>query len=307
MTNIDLFDDEMNFLSTKDYPNKTYFLENSFDHEDNGENEEIDIHSNFNNTDINNLFYDKVKSENFESLSFFEAEDNLNVDNKIIRNFLYVPKKEPKTKTKLGRKTKNSDEKGNHTRDKEDNMIRKSKVIFKDSFLDFINSKLEETFPKNFKITIDGKEYKVKLLKIIQNKVKDTNVEFNKKLLNDTIKDFFSDKIGGNFTNYPKNFNELLFKKLSEMDNGKKIISMVNMTFLEWLKYFRMDEDIFKDPEYSSLNGLEKDFLGLREKLSEKYNENYIHNLIHLIKNFEIIYENKRGRELRKPKSNTFK
>ena len=30
MTNIDLFDDEMNFLSTKDYPNKTYFLENSF-------------------------------------------------------------------------------------------------------------------------------------------------------------------------------------------------------------------------------------------------------------------------------------
>ena len=75
MTNIDLFDDEMNFLSTKDYPNKTYFLENSFDHEDNGENEEIDIHSNFNNTDINNLFYNKVKSENFESLSFFEAEN----------------------------------------------------------------------------------------------------------------------------------------------------------------------------------------------------------------------------------------
>ena len=90
-----------------------------------------------------------------------------------------------------------------------------------------------ETFPKNFKITIDGKEYKVKLLNIIQNKVKDTNVEFNKKLLNDTIKDFFSDKIGGNFTNYPENFNELLFEKLSEMDNGKKIISMVNMTFLE--------------------------------------------------------------------------
>ena len=69
------------------------------------------------------------------------------------------------------------------------------------------------------------------------------------------------------------------------------------MTFLDCLKYFRMDEDVYNDPDYSCLKGLEKYFLQLRKELSAaKYNETYIDNLIQLFKDFEKVYGNKKSR-----------
>ena len=210
-------------------------------------------------------------------------------------------------KKKLGRKRKNSSEVGNHTRNNMDNMIRKIKVILKEAILKFINSKLEEMFQQKYKITIEGKEYKIKLLNISQEKVKNTNVEFNRKLFNETIRDFLSEKICKNFTKYPKDLNKILIETFYEIEIGDKITCILDKTFLECLRYFRMDDDIFNTPEYSCLKGLEKDFLNLRQNLSIKnYDEAYINKLIGLIKNFEKVYENKKSRKPRKQKFKNF-
>ena len=305
MTYYDL-DNEINSLYQKDL-NRNDYLDKSFGDEENDENNgnNENFYKNFIGTESNDIFSEKHNSEKLGSLYLSKDEDILNIDeNK--KNILNIIQTETKTKPKLGRKTKNCTETGIHTKYKEDNMLRKIKVILKKSFMDFINTKMEEIFQKNSRIIIDGKEYKIKLLNLRQDIVKNINVEFNKKLLNERIKDFFNYKISASFRNYPDNFNELLMDKLYEIENGEKITCILEKTFIECLRYFRMDEEIFRDPEYSCLKGLEKGFLSLKQNLSKNYDEEYIEKLIQLIKNFEKVFEDKKGREPRTSKSNIY-
>lgn len=304
MTYYDL-DNEINSLYQKDL-NRNDYLDKSFGDEENDENNgnNENFYKNFIGTESNDIFSEKHNSEKLP-LYLSKEENILNIDeNK--KNILNIIQTETKTKPKLGRKTKNCTETGIHTKYKEDNMLRKIKVILKNSFMDFINTKMEEIFQKNSRIIIDGKEYKIKLLNLRQDIVKNINVEFNKKLLNERIKDFFNYKISTSFRNYPVNFNELLMDKLYEIENGEKITCILEKTFIECLRYFRMDEEIFRDPEYSCLKGLEKGFLSLKQNLSKNYDEEYIEKLIQLIKDFEKVFEDKKGREPRTSKSNIY-
>ena len=305
MTYFDDLDNEINSLYQKDL-NRNDYLDKSFGDGENDENNGNgeNFYKNCIGTELNDIFYEKHNSEKLDSLYLSKEEDILNIDeNK--KNILNIIQTETKT-PKLGRKTKNCTETGIHTKYKEDNMLRKIKVILKKSFMDFINTKMEEIFKKDSKIIIDGKEYKIKLLNLRQDKVKNINVELNKKLLNERIKDFFNYKISTSFRNYPVNFNELLMDKLYEIENGEKITCILEKTFIECLRYFRMDEEIFRDPEYSCLKGLEKGFLSLKQNLSKNYDEEYIEKLIQLIKDFEKVFEDKKGREPRTSKSNIY-
>ena len=310
MNNFYFSDLHMDYSSSFDNQYNSGFFNNSFDKEINEEN---DLNGNDFNTEKNNSFLDINNSVRHDSPNLFILDNKIDIDDKFkfefepLNDLLYVQNTEPSTKPKLGRKSKNSNEKGNHTRDKQDNLIRKVKVIIKKALINFINSKLNQIFSENEKISINGKEYKIKLLNIKQNKVTLTNVIFNQQMLNETIKDFFSEQISGNFSNYPNNFNELLIKKIYEMKNGEKITCIFEKKFLECLKYFRMDKDIFKNPKYSCLEGLEKNFLGLEEKLlSDGYDKPYIKKLFELINNFEIVYREKKARKPRKTKKNSY-
>ena len=201
MTNFDSLDYELKYLSTKDNRNfNYYYLDKSFDSFEYINNNDI-------GTESNNKIFEQNNFEIFNQ-SILE-EDNIN-DNKNL--FLFVSENKhliiESQKQKLGRKKKDSHEKGKHTKEKIDNMVRKLKVIFKNSLIKFINSMMLKIFRKD-KVMIMGKEYTIQLLKIKQDKVKETGVEFNKNLLNEQIKDFFNDEISRNYTNYPKNFNGL--------------------------------------------------------------------------------------------------
>ena len=310
MNNFYFSDFQLDYSSNFDNQCDGGFFNDSFDKEISDEN---DLNDKDYNTEKNNSFFDTKNNEKYESPNILILDNKIDLDDKFnygfepLNDLLYIQNTEPSTKPKLGRKSKNSNEKGNHTREKEDNLIRKAKVIIKKALIDFINSKLNQIFSQNGKISINGKEYKIKLLNIKQNKVKLINVNFNQQMLNDTIKNFFSEEISGNFSNYPANFNELLIKKIYEMKNGEKITCIFEKTFLECLKFFRMDKDIFKNPKYSCLEGLEKNFLELEKKLlSEGYDKPYIKKLFTLINNFEIVYREKKARKPRKTKSKSY-
>ena len=217
---------------------------------------------------------------------------------------LYTPeiKKEVKEKSFLGRKKKNSGEIGKHTKYFEDNMIRKFKPYLKDALKDLINSNIKKNinFPDNI---IAGQKYKkIEILNINQKQVMDTSVEMNRELLQKTIKEFFSVDISGNYSSYPKNFNEILMQELYKIENGEKVTCILEKTILESIKYFRNDEEALSDSKYSCLKGLEKSFIDFKKKLLKKNNEEYTNHMIDLIKNFEDIFYNKRSREKRSKK-----
>jgi len=245
-------------------------------------------------SELNNLFFEPNYSNNNtnELPKNIISSQNINSPeiNQIIR---------PKTKL-LGRKKKNSGEIGKHNKYAENNMTRKMKVIIKNDLLDFINSKIKKELNLS-NIIINGKIYKdneIKLLNIKQDQIKDTNVDFNLTFLNTKIKDILSEKISkNNRIKYPSNFNEILINKIYQIEYGESITSILDMTFLECLKYYRKDEDIINDAKYSCLKGLEKGFENLKERLmNNNEEEDYVDKLIELIKKFEELYSKKKSR-----------
>ena len=281
--------DPIDFISTIDiFPNTNQELFNlSF------ENEE-DIKSNFDPTQLNNIFNENNYSNIYEIPNYNPIEQNniklQNPSNKLEKNIKL-----------LGRKTKNS-EPGEHTKYSEDNMTRKIKVLLKNDLLEFINDKIKTDLNLS-EITIDGKIYKndqIKLLNIKQTKTLDITVDGIKVYLNTKIKDIFNYEISKNKKNYPPNFNALLIDKLYEMENTESITSIMDKTMLECLKYYRKDEDMIDNYEYVCLKGLEKKFEGLKDRLmknpEKKNDEKYVDELIKLIMEFEDVYYKKRPR-----------
>ena len=304
MSHFDSLDIELQFL-TKNTINNEDFLNKSFEEAQSEYSKKDDDFE----TQLNKLFYipESLNPEILESENVNIAQKNTpnaSPNNVTQKNVLYIleTKKELKQKSFLGRKKKNSGEIGEHTKNSEDNMIRKFKPRLKKALKDLINSRIKENikFPDNI---INGQKYKtIEILDINQKQAKDTSVEMNRELLQKTIKDFFSVNISGNYSNYPKNFNEILIKELYKKENGEKVTCILEKTVLESIKYFRKDEDVINDPNYSCFKGLEKSFEDFKQELLIKNNEKYTNNMIYLIKNFENMYYNKRSRAKRSKK-----
>ena len=298
MENYDSLDYQIYYLSTNDNQKNSNFLDESFDFVLNEYNKE-------NKTLLNNIFFTPYNSEQLDSPSIDMVQQNLNNinANKVIpQNLANNPshQSEMKKNKLLGRKKKNSGEKGVHNKYSEDNIIRKIKQNITNALRIFINLKIKEYLDLS-KITVNGiKHKKMEIIKIKQDQVVDLDVEKNKKLLNTKIKDYLSDERSGNFSKYPSNFNELLFQKIYEIDNGKKVVCILEMTILESLRYYRMDEDIMGDPNYFCLKGLENSFLELKNELLEDNDELYYNKFIYYIKNYESIILKKNGRTKRK-------
>ena len=189
-----------------------FFLNNSLDNNDG---------LNLNDDDLFSL----GGNLNYE---FFNESENYCMDysygnNTINPNFEEQPKLINKTnkttafksveKNKLlGRKRKNSESKGKHTKYDLDNRVRKVKVLFKNALLEFINSKM-----KNIQVIVEikGKKYIAsELLNIRPKLIEDININANKTLLVTPIKNILSDNISGAYKNYPKDYNKIVIEKI---------------------------------------------------------------------------------------------
>lgn len=274
----------------------------------------LDFNQNLNNQLNANYFFQLELNNSFEEENYYNENNFINIHNEeenIIPNQDIIPIYNIASNINnvqndlnsqyvahnfiLGRKTKKSGLTGPHGKYAEDNRVRKVKVCLKDSLFRKINSEIQKNA---ISINIDGKEYKVDgLLNINQEQTINTTVGENLKLLKRKLKDFFSVGISNKFKNYPKNFNKLIIEKLYQ-ENFTNVTSILDKTFLDSLKYFRKDKDVYDNEEFSCLQGIEKDFEELPQKFRKEGHDNrYINMVINLINNFEQIYYEKTPRE----------
>ena len=83
---------------------------------------------------------------------------------------------------------------------------------------------------------------KMQLLKLKQNSKESTKAEYNKNLLNRTLKSIFSEEVSGKYLRYNPNHNKDLIEKLiNDKDETKREIfsKLFNLTFMNCLNYFR--------------------------------------------------------------------
>ena len=205
-------------------------------------------------------------------MDYINYQDIQNIDMSLLRK-----KREDETKYNKNGHTKYSDE----------NSRRKIKRMIINELLDFINLKIVEKYNSN----IGNGMLKKKLMKINQEQIINTNIEYNQNFLNKNLKDIFSQNISGRITNYPKEQNKILINELiNENDVDKKIYfqNLFELTFLDCLKYFRNDEENIKE-----LQGMKK-FSDLEKDIEEKEGIDYAkHIFIYLNMYEKLIYKKK--------------
>ena len=246
-----------------------------------------------NNKVINNEIQLNILRD--ENTNFTTNKNNKSKKNSISKNVSKFHKdmnkenlnKDGSKKKLLGRKTSNSLDKGDHDKYKDDNIMKKIRILLSAEISIFINGKIEELYKNN-----NGEKTEIKkLLKLSEIKY---NVNSEKELLNKTLKNIFTSlPISNRFIHCEKNHNEKLIQKLlDENDVEKKIIfeKLLNLTFLDCLKHFRDEE---KKPELEGMAAI--------EKICKKFNkykdyENYVDNFKKMVNNYEKILNKKNGR-----------
>ena len=256
------------------------------------EESELIVKLNNNDRDAINTLIEILPKTSYKS-------ESLKISESIMIN---IPKNKTVNKKNLGRKTKSSGEVGLHNEYSQDNLIRKSKKVFSDAILEFINSKIKDLNTQLI-ITIDNKEYEVeKLLNLGQKITKDTSVRGNKALLKTPIKNILF-QISGKYKtyNYPKSYNMAVIDELCTNEKYLEIRNILNLDYLNCLKYYRRDEDALKDDNLECLKGLEKIFDRLPKDLKkEGKDKSYEKALINTIKDIDNTFNDKKARKKRK-------
>lgn len=189
------------------------------------------------------------------------------------------------TKKALGRKRKNSKEKGVHNKYCEDNIIRKIKSTILLHLLDFINSVINKTYEGEI-----GKGFfKKELKKISQRQIVD--IKGNKLFLIKSLKEIFSDDISSKYTNFPPNQNRKIIEDLlneEDLEKKNKFQRLFSLTFLNCLEHFRGTKTFIELEGFENYDNKEEKFCDDKE---------YLYLFEYYIYHFENVINRKRHRK----------
>ena len=174
-----------------------------------------------------------------------------------------------------------------HDKYVKENMLKKLKIAFinKNGIINFTNSTIRND--NKLLKSLGNKLF----LEINTDKLKESNVQYNKGLLNKKIKDILNVEISKIYGKEKKDYNIKLIDQINACEEGKIIKDILEKTFLECLRYYRKDKEYINNIKYSCLNGLQNQFDNLIEKLKEKHEEKYVNEFIDFIKNYENFIE----------------
>jgi len=215
--------------------------------------------------------YEKIKNEIIPKLNISESLKNKFVYNEAIISLdqnlsdeAYLAKKtrdrnkvkEEKTTKKLGRKTKDDDEKGNHTKFSQDNIVKKIKsnsigiltttineilkaVLGEEKYNDYTKSMRKYSSNKEIGNEPLIKDLNYKL--VVDDLKRDKNLEF----YDMTLKDFFSNPISTKYSTFEPHANKKIIEELLEKEGDSKIINFIfNLRFGDWFDIFTKKENL---------------------------------------------------------------
>ena len=244
-----------------------------------------EIKSNYTTGQNTKDVYNKIEKSHKNYLDKID-EKLKNEGNEIENNEISGP---TQNKPLLGRKKKNSNHVGKHTKYSEDNVIRKIKAIIISSLKDFINSVISNAYDNNIGKGVFRKE----LLKMNQNQI--VKSKYNREFLNKSLKEIFSEDISTKYNNYQPDHNRRVIKYLlNEKDFNKQTLftNLFDLKFLECVKHIRGEN------QNNLLNGLAS-LENLLDNLCEKCenDEEYLELFQYYTNNLETIIGNKRRRK----------
>ena len=175
-------------------------------------------------------------------------------------------------KKKRGRPRNNNSKKKikEHTKEDNDNILKKFRTIIIYGITEFLNEKIKEDFPKD------------KILKIPYKLISDTTIKGDIEFINKTLKDIFSSEISEKYKTKDRNYNKILIQKMYEKEKYKKLL---DKTIKECIKQIKNEDD-------EILKGLKGKFNVKIYLKKEKPNNSYVVKVDKMFRNYEeIIYK----------------
>ena len=194
---------------------------------------------------------------------------------------------------KRGRKNINQDDTNNtnleniaevknvHDKSYSDNIRRKIKSLYHKYIINLLNSLIKQKF----------KRITMKFLKMKLRITKDVGIEYNRELLNSSIKSIIVN-VSKKFKNQDNNINVIKF--IETQKDNEKILQILNMTYKDlYTNYY------LKSTKNSLLNNSFEDH---KEKLLKKFGKEYLQLFIENSEKFVDFYINGKKRKSRKPR-----
>ena len=261
--------------------------------------------------DFSNISFDlKESNENFpygrtEPMTFpafqknFDENMNPNFEEEInnsykigpnVLNGILINEENTKKNKKKGRKNKNSDEEGDHTKYTEDNMIKRIRI----NYINFLINK------SNKEINNSYHDKTLLLKKLNPNQANIYRVEENKIFIHKKLKDIFSDDISNKYKTFEPKYNQKVIEKLMNEENlekKEKFTKLFNITFIESLEHLCGKKIIEGLEGFGTLD----EFI---DNYFKKEEEEYKEKLRKLTSKYKEIVENKKKRKKKETKIN---
>lgn len=249
--------------------------------------------------DFFNGFFPSLEEEHSLPTPYIEKNNNScnNLLNKDLHDIMIeitnsFSKEETKDTKKFIKKKKSINYKNKYEKI---NLLRKIKIISLDLILKFINKKIAEVYNNNLEEGINTKV----LLKINPQQIKNMCADYNKKLLNKTLREIFSADISKKFIRYPPSHNrDIIEKLLNEEDKEKKetFVFLFNKTYKECIQHLRDDIKV------KGLEGLEENYYNYINNQMIDLEENeegikYKNEFENMFKEFDKTFTNKKARK----------
>lgn len=238
-------------------------------------------------------FYKNLSNNNTSEITNLNSED-VNKKDKVFS----IIKMKSKKNNLLGRKRfseknlENNTEKG-HTKYAFDNTVRKIKSRLIQAIINLLNNTLEE---ESKCMQIKDRKRKIPIrkdsfLKINQQIISNTTVQYNLDLLNKTLRDILSEPVSLKLKDHSVhglNYNKNFIKKIEGDENRKKTNEILNMTFFQCLEHFRNSKS------YEVLIGLEREYQNVIDEMKKTEEEKYVRNFVSYLNHFEELYKQKK-------------
>ena len=281
--------------------------------------------------DIKNILSILPKNNRNEIIQSFIYTDNLKeLENKMSDKTYFAPKKRNRNKEekkseakKPGRKKKEDTSDRDHSKDSEDNIIKKIKnksittlVIFINCI---INSSLSDEKIKSYvrimkNLNDEQEPEKEDLIKYLDNKktVEEAKKEINLNFLKMPLKEFLSIDISPKYTTYKRESNKIMINEIIKNEKENEVLMFIlnDLTFEDYMDVYTRKKKFsdFKQLDLNKIYLIERNFAYVDSLLEEVYRkndkDNYFSRFTSILYNFKRWFFIKQDRKREKKAQN---
>ena len=239
-----------------------------------------------------------LKSKLLCGISALDSKSSINErkKNKIFFIKKDVEKKNRNNQKKKGRKKRTDKSERNHTKNSDDNIIRKIKVhIFKYA-IEIMNNNIPKNYPK--------------IKKLSYNEINVLQIQKNRAMFSKSLGEIFTEiNMSPKFKDvkYKDDNNKKLIEKINKdavkKEELKKIKKILDLTFLDLLEIFKGNEEMINKLGDVKLlvdngkKGYEQFINEQKKKENVTDDDEYIKNLMNLINDYENWFDSEKSRK----------